>query len=231
MLVWVVLAGALGLVLGAYVPCLAARARDGVAILRPPPTPLGRAGLGARPADVAPLVAVGVLFAVLTWRLGLGAALPAYLYLTVVGVALAVIDLRTKRLPDPLTLPSYAVALVLLGLAALVTDDGARHFGLALAGMVALYALYALLFLIHPTGVGWGDVKLAGLLGLYLGWLGVDVWAAGTVLGFLLGGLTGIALLASRRATRKTEIPFGPFMIAGALLAVVAGSSLGGWGG
>jgi leader peptidase (prepilin peptidase)/N-methyltransferase len=120
------------------------------------------------------------------------------------------------------TLPSYAAAAVLLGFAAVTTDHGGARYLHALAGMAALFALYALQWFLVPNQVGFGDVKLAGLLGLYLGWLGLPVWIAGTCAGFVLAAVYALALLASRRATLKSTIPFGPFMLAGALAAVLA---------
>jgi leader peptidase (prepilin peptidase)/N-methyltransferase len=160
-------------------------------------------------------------FAALALRLGPHPVLPAFCYLAAVGVALAIIDIQHQRLPDALTLTSYPVALVLLGLAALGTAHGARHFADALIGMAAMGLFYLLQALIYPAGLGWGDVKLSGLIGLYLGWLGAAAVVEGLLAGYLLAALAGIALLATRRATRKSQLPFGPFMLAGALIAIV----------
>jgi leader peptidase (prepilin peptidase)/N-methyltransferase len=165
------------------------------------------------------------VFAALAARLGPDTALPAFLYLGGVGVALALIDLDVHRLPNALTLPSYAVGAALLTGAAAV-DGSAGPLLRGLLGMVALLGLYLLLALAYPAGMGLGDVKLAGLLGLYLGWLGWGVWAVGAFAAFLLGGVSGIALMAAGRAGRKSALPFGPFMLGGALLAVLAGQAL-----
>jgi leader peptidase (prepilin peptidase)/N-methyltransferase len=89
-----------------------------------------------------------------------------------------------------------------------------------------MFALYFGLCFAYPAGMGFGDVKLSGVLGLYLGWLGWGVWAAGLFLGFLIGGLYGIALLLRGRGGRKTAVPFGPFMLLGVLLAVLVGQRL-----
>lgn len=121
-------------------------------------------------------------------------------------------------------LPSYAVGLALLGLAALV-DRNPDAFGRAVIGMAALFAFYFLLALAYPAGMGFGDVKLSGVLG-YLGYLGVGELLVGAFAGFLLGGLAGAALVVLRRAGRKTAIPFGPFMLAGALVGILAGHPL-----
>ena len=167
------------------------------------------------------------IFGLLGWRLGATPELAAFLYLGAVGVALALIDLAERRLPDALVLPSYAVGIALLGVAAALGEDAAS-FLRALAGMVLLFAAYFALAVAYPAGMGFGDVKLAGVLGLYLGWLGWATLAVGGFLAFLLGGVVGAALLAVRRAGRKSAIPFGPFMLLGVLLAVLWGNQLAG---
>jgi leader peptidase (prepilin peptidase) / N-methyltransferase len=170
-------------------------------------------------------VGTGAVFAALAVRIGADPALPAFLYAGAIGVALTMIDIDVKRLPDVIVLPSYLVAAALLGLAALVDragDDAVR----ALIGMAALYAFYFLLAFIYPAGMGFGDVKLAGVLGLYLGWLGWAELVGGAFLGFLYGGVVGLVLMAVRRAGRKSKIPFGPFMLLGALTAILWGGAL-----
>jgi leader peptidase (prepilin peptidase)/N-methyltransferase len=169
---------------------------------------------------VAALITAAVLVAV--WlRLGTSPELPAFCYLAVLAVPLALIDARYQRLPDVLTLPSYPVALVLLGAGAPFVPAGGRHLAGALIGMAAVWLFYALQVLIYPAGLGWGDVKLSGLVGLYLGWFGPRALLAGVLGGYLLAAVTGIALLAARRASRKSRLPFGPFMLAGALAVIV----------
>lgn len=169
-----------------------------------------------------------VVFVLMTLSFGVTAVLPAYLYLAAIGVALAFIDLDTKRLPDKLTLPSYAVALVLLGVAAAVDGTWDALLRSVLGGLV-LGLFYGVLWFVYPAGMGFGDVKFSGVLGMYLGWLSWATVALGGFLGFLLGGVVGVALLLTKRATRKTGIPFGPFMILGALLAILWGQPLIDW--
>ncbi|MET7618319.1 prepilin peptidase [Streptomyces sp. NPDC005408] len=149
--------------------------------------------------------------------------LAVWLLITPIAVLLALVDRNVHRLPDQLTLPLAAAAAALLGLAALLPGDGGS-WPTALLGGLALGAAYFVLFLIHPNGMGFGDVKLALSLGVVLGWYGWAVLFAGAFAGFLLGSLYGLGLMALRRASRKTAIPFGPFMIVGALAGVLLGA-------
>ncbi|MFF3453356.1 prepilin peptidase [Streptomyces sp. NPDC002730] len=148
--------------------------------------------------------------------------LAVWLLLAPFAVLLAQVDLNVHRLPDQLTLPLAAAAAVLLGLAALLPAD-AGSWPTALLGGLVLGAAYFVLFLIHPNGMGFGDVKLALSLGVALGWYGWTVLFTGAFAGFLLGSLYGVALMALGRANRKTAIPFGPFMIVGALAGLLLG--------
>lgn len=174
-----------------------------------------------------PLVELGNagLWVVMLAAFGWSWSLPAYLYLASVGLALALIDLDTKRLPDVLTLPSYPVMGALLLLPAFLEGDWGGYLRAWLAA-AALFAFYFLLLFIYPGGMGFGDVKLAGVLGLALGWLSWGAVAVGGFLGFLLGALVGGGLMLVRRAGRKTKIPFGPFMLVGALLGILWGDQL-----
>ena len=183
---------------------------------------------GARISVRYPLVelATAALFAGFAVRFGPHAVLPAYLYLAAVGVALAMIDFDVKRLPDPLTLPSYPVGIVLLGMAAAVDGD-AWPFERALIGMAALFAFYFIIAFISPRGMGFGDVKLSGVVGLYLGWIGWGALAVGAFAAFVLGGLTGIGVVLFAGGGRKTKVPFGPFMLLGALVGIYAGQAIG----
>ncbi|MGW3774303.1 prepilin peptidase [Actinomadura verrucosospora] len=161
------------------------------------------------------------LFGVLGWRVGFEPVLPALLYLAAAGALLGFIDLGVRRLPDRFTLPSYGVAAVLLAAAAPFTEDGARRFEHALAGMAALFALYFAQALLVPSGIGLGDVKLSGVLGLYLGWFGQHAWITGLLTTYLTGGLVALGIMIARRS-RKGDFPFGPYMLAGALVAVLS---------
>ncbi|GAA3347902.1 A24 family peptidase [Amorphoplanes nipponensis] len=175
-----------------------------------------------------PLVEAGTaaLFVAVTARFGLSWTLPAYLYLAAIAIALALIDLDVMRLPNAIVLPSYLVAVVLLAPVALL-GDGPAPILRGLAAAVLLWAFYRLLA--HFGGMGGGDVKLAPLLGFYLGWLGWGPVAVGAFAAFLLGGAVGATLMATRLAGRKSRIPFGPAMLAGAFLAVFAAAPITDW--
>jgi leader peptidase (prepilin peptidase)/N-methyltransferase len=155
-------------------------------------------------------------------------ALPAFLLLAAVGMVLAVIDTDVRRLPDALTLPAYPLVAALLVPASLLGVAPVGGTGLARAGCGALAAVvwYVLLCLLPGSQLGFGDVKLAGLLGLALGWLSWSALVVGMVAGFGYGAVHGLVLLAARRAGPRSHLPFGPAMLAGAFTAVLAGDRL-----
>lgn len=177
---------------------------------------------GRKRWSIAATLVTAATFAAVAVRFGVSPLLPAFWYLAAVAVPLAFIDARQRRLPDALTLPSYPVALLLLGLAAPAVPGGPARLVHALAGMAAAIAFFGLLLVVSPAGIGLGDVKLAGVLGIYLGWLGLAPFVAGIVAGWLLAGIAAAGLLVSGRATRRSEIPLGPFLIAGSLAAILA---------
>jgi leader peptidase (prepilin peptidase) / N-methyltransferase len=167
------------------------------------------------------ILAAGTAAAAVSSSLVLG----AFLYLGAISVALTAIDIDVHRLPDRIVLPSYAVAGALLGAAAVVGGDWVA-LARALAGAGILVAFYLLLALIKPGGMGLGDVKLAGVLGLFLGQLGWAELAVGTFAAFFLGGIAGLVLILAKRAKRASAIPFGPWMFAGAWAGIFAGQAL-----
>ena len=190
--------------------------------------------LGGRCADCKaaisvryPLIEAGTaaLFVAVAAKFGWSWELPAYLYLAAVAIALAAIDLAVMRLPDAIVLPSYSVALLLL-VPAMIAE---HSWNAATRGVVAAAVLWILFEVISLFGMGRGDAKLAPLLGLYLGWLGWSSVAIGIFAGFLLGGVFGIVLMVARLASRKTRMPFGPYLLAGAFLAVFAAAPIAQW--
>jgi leader peptidase (prepilin peptidase)/N-methyltransferase len=155
-------------------------------------------------------------------------AVPAYLYFAAIGVALAGIDLDVRRLPDVIVLPSYVVVAILL-LVASTAEHDLWAMARAVAGGAVLYAFYFSLMVVKPGAMGFGDVKLAGGLGGLLAWLGWGALVVGGFLAFLLGGVMGIVLMVVGRAGRKSQIPFGPYMIVGTYLGVLWGQQVWDW--
>ena len=154
------------------------------------------------------------------WRIGLTAALPAYLFFGLVGWFLALIDTFERRIPNLVILPSYPIAIALLVIASALEG---KWFALLRGGlgMLLLATFYLVLAIVRSGELGFGDVKLAGWLGLVLGWLGWNVLFVGAIAGPALGALGAAALLVGHRGGRSTSFPFGPFLIAGALVGIL----------
>ncbi len=248
------LCGALGLLVGSFLNVVVARVPAGESVVLPG-SRCPRCGTPIAPRDNVPVVSwlllrgrsrccglpisrryplveagTAVAFAGVGAWVGASWVLPALLYLAGLSVALALIDIDVHRLPDVIVLPSYPVAAVLLAGAALA-EDRLDRLARAAVGAVLLYLFYRLLKLVADLvygagGFGMGDVKLAGLLGGYLAFDGWAALAAGTFAGFLVGGVVSLGLLATGRAGRRTAIPFGPYMLVGAWLGLVAGQQI-----
>ncbi len=180
-------------------------------------------GQSALPGTVLLEAVMGVLWALLALRLWPAhpAAVPAYLALAFICVTLGFIDLRTRLLPNRITYPALPlVAALLLVASAAEHDLGAMVRALEAGGLAGL--AFLTLVLISPGGLGLGDVKFALVLGLALGWLGWSAVAAGFVGAFLLGGVAALVAVVVLRLGRKAQLPFGPWLAAGTLLAVLA---------
>lgn len=144
----------------------------------------------------------------------------ACLYLVAIAVPLSVIDIRSHLLPNRIVYPSVMVALLLLGGSSLLRVDLETALR-TLLGALVLSAGYLLLRVVYPAGMGLGDVKLALVLGAYLGYLSWPHLFHATVATFLLGGLVAAGLVLSRRGNGKSAIPFGPFMLSGTIIALL----------
>ncbi|MER6358227.1 A24 family peptidase [Streptomyces sp. NPDC001634] len=187
---------------------------------------LGRArcaaGHACGPSTFSVASVTAVVCALLAAVTGGRPELVVWLLLAPAAVLLATVDFAAHRLPDVLTLPLAAAALALLGVAAVLPGaDGS--WTSALLGSLVLGACYFVLFLISK-GFGFGDVKLAVVLGAVLGWYGWAIVLVGTFAGYLFGALYGIGLMLAGRADRTSRIPFGPFLLAGTLAGVLLGS-------
>ncbi len=180
-----------------------------------------RAAYGPAAAAVSAITAL--VCGALAAAVGARPELAVWLALAPLGVLLAAVDRAVHRLPDALTLPAAAGCLAGLGIAALLPGH-AGSWTAALLGGASTAVLYFLLFVINPAGLGFGDVKLSATVGLALGWYGWSTVAAGVTAGLLLAALYATALVAARRAGRRSRLPLGPFLLAGTLLGVCAGA-------
>lgn len=244
--------GILGLAIGSFLNVVVWRVPRGESVVSPP-SACPRCGHRIRSRDNVPVLswlllrgrcrdcgepisarypaveaATGVLFALLTLVVGVSWALPAVLYLGAAAVVLTLIDLDVQRLPDAIVLPSYVIGAVLLALGSWNPGGEPDWWALARAaiGAVGLFVFYFAAALAYPKGMGFGDVKLAGVLGMYLAWFGWGAFVVGGFSAFLLGGVFSVGLLISGRAGRKSGIPFGPWMLCGALLGIIVGESV-----
>ncbi len=244
----------LGLIVGSFLNVVAYRVPAGGSVVRPG-SACPACGAPVRATDNVPVVswfvlrgrcrdcgaaisarypmveaATGIVFAAAALLLGAVWVLPAYWWFAGVGIALVLTDLDHKRLPDRIVFPGFAVGVVLLAAGTLLDGGGAGLMLRALAGAAAYSGFLFVIFLIAPRGgFGFGDVKLALVLGLFLAYRSWAVLWAGIMLAFLIGGLTAVVLLATRRAGRKDAIPFGPALIAGAFVAAAWGHHLADW--
>ncbi|WP_163274689.1 prepilin peptidase [Cellulomonas iranensis] len=251
----VIVAAVLGLAVGSFLNVVVWRVPRDESVVRPP-SACPVCGHPIRPRDNVPVVSwlllrgrcrdcdapisvryplveatTSVLFALVVGWLGASWALPAFWYLAAVSVALFLIDVDVRRLPNAIVLPSYPVAFVLLALAS-ANPGGPSDFSALLRAVLAgaaLLVFYVVLRVVYPAGMGLGDVKLSGVLGLYLGWVGWSAVVVGAFAAFLLGGVYGVALVVLRRAGRKSTLPFGPWMLLGAAVGLVAGPAVAGW--
>jgi leader peptidase (prepilin peptidase) / N-methyltransferase len=209
------IAGLLGVLAGVVIARLAGRFPWGTAddaARRPPPPVLVALGTGA-------------LFALTAWQFGLGWDLPAFLFMAAAAVLLTVIDVQHRLLPNRVVLPSLGIGALLLTVVAAFTGDWPSLLR-AGVGAAVLFAVFLLLALISPNSLGMGDVKLAALLGLYLGWLGWGFVVVGAAAGFVVQAVGALGLLAARRIGLRAELPFGPAMLLGAALAIAWGDLL-----
>ncbi|MEN1973973.1 prepilin peptidase [Cellulomonas sp. P4] len=239
----------LGLLVGSFLNVVVWRVPRGASVVSPP-SACPACGTRIRARDNVPVVSwlvlrgrcrdcaapisaryplveagTGALFGLAAWWVGWDWVLPAVLYVAGLAVALALIDLDVRRLPDALVLPSYPVLVALLVLAS-ASPGGTSDWpvlGRSLLGAAAFALAYGLIWVVYPGGMGLGDVKLAGLLGLLLGWFGWGAVVVGFFAAFLLAGLVVLGLLAARRIGRRSAVAFGPWMLVGAAVGAVAG--------
>jgi leader peptidase (prepilin peptidase)/N-methyltransferase len=180
--------------------------------------PIGNEPLIIETANAAIFVLFGLKF-------GADVALIAFCVLGAALVALVWIDLRTKRLPREITYTAMALSAPILALAAVINDEPERIWQALLGAAIALTFMW-LVYVGSRGGMGDGDVRLAPLLGMHLGYLNPGIVPIGLFLGFLLGAVVGVVAMTVGKAGRKTALPFGPFLAAGTVLAVFVGQDL-----
>lgn len=199
-------------VVGPWLARVAVRlaARDDAVVPTPLRTAVMTAVFAALLAGAGELAGLRPLTLALAWAAG-------------AAVVLGAVDLISHRLPDRVTYPAAAVCTTALLVDAAVLGTWGALVRAAVAGAAA-FLVAGLGWVVSPQGLGLGDVKLLGLLGLLLGWFGWGVLMAGVFLGLLTGALVSVVLLATRRVGWRTAIPFGPPLLAGAVLALASGA-------
>ena len=173
-----------------------------------------------KPINKAPVAALGALLGTLTYRqYGFSLELVAYGLMIAMCIEQSIIDYTTHRLPRGVTFRAAIVGGPLLTLAAINHDDNGR-VGVMLASFIITLVLFALLAALSKGGIGGGDVRLAPVLAMFLGWLGASHVYIGLGSGFILGGIAAAGMLITRRASTSTRIAFGPFLCIGAVVAL-----------
>lgn len=193
--------------------------------LRPPPAPASLSSSALHRVVIAVTVA---LFAGTALRFGPDWAVPAYLVFFLCLVSISVIDFQRQIIPNRIVYPTIFASLPLLALAALAGGEWDR-FGLALIGASLAWLALLVIHIISPSGMGFGDVRLAFVLGLFLGWISLGHVVTGLFLGVLLIAVIGVVLAALRLRSLQEHIAFGPFLAAGSTLAVFAGQGIIRW--
>jgi leader peptidase (prepilin peptidase)/N-methyltransferase len=239
----------MGLVIGSFLTVVVDRVPQGASIMAPPSacgacghrlTALDLVPIGSwlalrgkcrhcgAPIGYEPLVvelATATIFVLFGLKFGADPVLPAFCVLGAALVALVWIDLHEFRLPREITYTAFVLSLAIMVVAALV-DDEFDNLWNALIGAAIALAIMGAIYLASRGGMGDGDVRLAPLLGLHLGYIKLGIVPIGLFLGFLIGAVVGVAMMAASKAGRKTALPFGPFLAAGTVLAVFIGE----WG-
>ena len=174
------------------------------------------------------IAATVALFAGTAVRFGADWVVPAYLVFFVCLVSVSVIDSKLQIIPNHIVYPTIFASIPLLALAALAGGEWGR-FGHALVGATLAWLALLLIHLISPAGMGFGDVRLSFVLGLFLGWISLTHVLTGLFLGVLLISVVGLVLAALRQKSLQEHIAFGPFLAAGSILAVFAGGPIIRW--
>ena len=242
-------AGIIGLTIGSFAGVVADRVPHGDSVVRPP-SHCDACGTPLRPIDNIPIVSylllgakcrscgahiparvlivevvTAALFVLLALRLQTLWALPAYCVFAAGLVALSTVDIQLHRLPTVIVYWTAGVGGALLVVASAATGDWNRLLDGAIGG-AACFAVFFAIFFVVPKGMGFGDVRLAGLAGAFLGWLGLRVVPLGILTAFVIAGIPAVVLVILGKANRKSQLPFGPYLAAGALVGVCFGPAI-----
>ena len=243
----IVVAIVAGLLIGSFLTVVVDRVPRNGSVMAPP-SRCGSCGLRLGPIDLVPVVSwvalrgrcrrcrapiggepvvveltTAGLFVLMAIRFDeTRAAIPAYCILMATLVALTWIDLHTQTLPREITYTGIALGAPALAVAAIVLDEPERISMALLGAVIALVTMW-LIYVLSRGGMGDGDVRLAPLLGLYLGWLNPGIVLPGLFFGFVAGAVVGVGMMAVDRAGRRTAVPFGPFMALGTVVAIFVG--------
>ena len=186
-------------------------------------------GAGWRAPDMVLITAAtAAVFAAVGARLGADWAVPAYLVFASCLLVVTVTDLRLFLIPNRIIYPTLLASTVLLTAGAAFGHDWQAWKRAAIGGVAAWFFLL-IVHLINPRGMAFGDVRLAGVIGVYTGWLGYGHVFLGLFMGFLAGAVVGGALIVTKRRGAKDPVPFGPFLALGAMTAVLVGKPLLDW--
>lgn len=235
-----------GLLIGSFLTVVVDRVPRGASVVQPG-SACGNCGLRLGPLDLVPVfswlalrgkcrqchtsigieplvleVSTGALFGLTAWHFGNSWRTPAFCVLIAGLVGLSWIDLRTKRLPREITYTTAAIGVPLLCVAAVAEHEPRRIATMVLGAAIAAGAM-GVIYLASRGGMGDGDVRLAPLLGAYLGWLNPGLALVGLFFGFVIGAVVGVVLMVAKKVGRRTSVPFGPFLAVGTVVAVFVG--------
>jgi leader peptidase (prepilin peptidase)/N-methyltransferase len=244
----IVISALYGLLAGSFLTVVVDRVPRGASVVTPG-SACGNCGLRLGPRDLVPVfswlvlrgkcrqchtsigteplvleLSTSFLFGLTAWHFGLSWMTPAYCVLMAGLVALSWVDLRTKRLPREITYWTAIVGVPLLCVAALVEHEPRRMLTMLLGAAISLAVMW-LIYVVSRGGMGDGDVRLAPLLGAYLGWLNPGLALVGLFFGFLTGAIVGVVMLVASQGDRKTAVPFGPFLALGTVVAIFVGQT------
>jgi leader peptidase (prepilin peptidase)/N-methyltransferase len=236
----------MGLLIGSFLTVVVDRVPNGGSVMAPP-SACGSCGHRLTGLDLVPIaswlvlrgrcrhcgasigiepivieVATAAIFVVFGLKFGADPVLIAFCILGAALVALVWIDLHEFRLPREITYTAFVLSAIVIVIVALVDDDPARIWDAAFGAGLAL-AIMGTIYVLSRGGMGDGDVRLAPLLGMHLGYLNPAIVPVGLFWGFVFGAVIGVAVMAVGKAGRKTALPFGPFLAAGTVAAVFGG--------